>query len=236
MTLQGWRLLTIVFAGIAVLIVLFLLLAHLLKNNYRYNCREDKLLKKEKLKGSRYLVYEVLGRSAYYIDKYVLKEKGKNLELICDYVSDSYNFISYYVLLFNKRGKLMKIMEVTENNTATCSKSIKLPHKCEKINIVVNHVNEEDLGVKLKADVPLGKIKVFAIFESIALFLFLFALRHVLIEILCFNAQLLFLMSDYNLISIVIIAIFAVINLLLMTGNLKKTYGYKKVKAKKSRR
>lgn len=235
MTLQGWRLLTIVFVGIAILIVLILLLAHLLKNNYRYNCREDKLIKKEKLKGSRYAVYEVLGRSAYYIDKYVLKEKGKSLELICDYVNN-YNFISYYVLLFNKRGKLMKIMEVTENNTATCSKSIKLPHKCEKINIVVNHVNEEDLGVKLKADVPLAKIKVFAIFESIALFLFLFALRHVLIEILCFNSQLLFLMSDYNLISIVIIVVFAVINLLLMNGNLKKTYGYKKVKTKKTRR
>ena len=158
MTLQGWRLLTIVFVGIAILIVLFLLLAHLLKNNYRYNCREDKLLKKDKLKGSRYLVYEVLGRSAYYIDKYVLKEKGKSMELICDYVN-SFNFISYYVLLFNKRGKLMKIMEISENDTATCSKSIKLPRKCEKINIVVNHVNEDDLGVKLKADVPLVKIK-----------------------------------------------------------------------------
>ena len=235
MTLQGWRLLTIVFVGIAILIVLFLLLAHLLKNNYRYNCREDKLLKKEKLKGSRYLVYEVLGRSAYYIDKYVLKEKGKSMELICDYVN-SFNFISYYVLLFNKRGKLMKIMKISENDTATCSKSIKLPRKCEKINIVVNHVNEDDLGVKLKADVPLVKIKVFAIFETIALFLFLFALRHVLIEILCFNSQLLFLMSNYNLISIVIIAIFSLLNLLLMNGNLKKTYGYKKVKAKKTRR
>ena len=39
-----------------------------------------------------------------------------------------------------------------------------------------------------------------------------------------------------NLISIVIIAIFSLLNLLLMNGNLKKTYGYKKVKAKKTRR
>lgn len=235
MTLQAWRILTTAFLGGAIFIVLFLLLAHLLKNKYGYTCREDKLAKNEKLKGVRYLVYESLGRSAYYIDKYVLKQKGKKRELICDYVTN-YTFISYYVLLFNKKGKLMKIMEIAENNTATCSKSIKLANKCEKVNIVVNHVNDEDLGVNLKADVGLGKIKVFAVFESIALFLFLFVLRHALIEILCFDSQLLFLMSDYNLISIAIIAGFSLINFVLVLRNLKKAFGYKKIKTKKARR
>ena len=232
MTLQSWRLLTAVFLGIMVFIILFLLLAHMLKNKYGYTCREDKLIKNEKHKGSRYRVYEVLGRSAYYIDKYVLRNHGKNIELICDYVN-SYTFISYYILLFNKKGRLLRIMEVAENNTATCSKPIKLPNKCEKVNIVANHVNDEDLEVKLKAQVALGKIKVFSVFESIALFLFLFTLRHMLIEILCFNSQLLFLMSTYNVISIVIIAVFSVVNLFMLQSNLKRTYGYKKMRNKK---
>ena len=232
MTLQSWRLLTAVFLGVMVFIILLLLLSHMLKNKYGYTCREDKLIKSEKHKGSRYRVYEVLGRSAYYIDKYVLRNHGKNVELICDYIN-SYVFISYYVLLFNKKGRLMRIMEVTENNTATCSKPIKLPKKCEKVNIVANRVNDEDLGVKLKANVALGNIKAFSIFESIALFCFLFTLRHALIEILCFNSQLLFLMSTYNAISIAIIAVFSIVNLMLLLSNLKRTYGYKKMRKTK---
>ena len=235
MTLASWRILTAVFLGVAVLIVLFLLLAHLLKNKYGYNCRDDKQIKNEKFKGFHYEVFEVLGRSAFYIDKYVIKHRGKNAELICDYVNN-YNYISYYILLFTKKGKLMKIMEVSENDTATCSKPIKLPKKCYKVNIVVNNVNGEDLGVKLKAEVSLAKIKTFAIFESIALFLFLFTLRHALIEVLCFNSQLLFLLSDYNTISIVIIGLFAIINFMIVLPNLKRTFGYKKKKEKKARR
>ena len=235
MTLQTWRLVTAVFLGLMVLILLILLLAHFLKNKYPYNCRTDKEIKNEKFKGSRYRVYEVLGRSAYYIDKYVLRSKGKASELICDYVT-GYSFISYYLLLFTKKGTLMKIMEVSEYNTASCSKAIKLPKKCEKLNIVVNHVNEEDLGVELKAQVSLGKIKAFSILESFALFFFLFTLRHILIEIICFNSQLLFLLSDFNTVSIVIIAFFAIINYVLLISNLKKVFGYRKTKSKKARR
>ena len=232
MTLQSWRLLTAVLLGVMVFILLLLLLSHMLKNKYGYTCREDKLIKSEKHKGSRYRVYEVLGRSAYYIDKYVLRNHGKNVELICDYVN-SYTFISYYVLLFNKKGRLMRIMEIAENNTATCSKPIKLPNKCEKVNIVANQVNDEELGVKLKAQVALGKIKAFSIMESMALFCFLFTLRHVLIEVLCFNSQLLFLMSTYNAISIAIIVLFSFINLFMLQSNLKRTFGYKKARKPK---
>lgn len=234
MTIGAWRRLTIAFFIIAVIIIVFLALAHFLKNYYYYTCREDKSIKSQKSKGSKYDVFEVRGRSASYIDKYILKHTGKKLNLICDYIK-SFEYISYYVLLYKKNGVLMRIMEVQEYNTAFCSKPIKLPTKCTKVNIVVNHVNEEDLGVKLKAEVSLGKIKAFSILETIAMFFFLFAIRHLLIEIICLDAQAIFLMSIYNIYSIILIAFFSVINFFLLSSNLKKTFGYKAVKQKKVR-
>ena len=85
MSLENWRLLTIIFSIIFVLLILILLMSKPLKNKYNYACREDQLVKSEKRKGARYNVYSVLGRSAYYVDKYILKEVGKHKTLICDY-------------------------------------------------------------------------------------------------------------------------------------------------------
>lgn len=234
MTLGAWRRLTIIFFIIAVVIIVFLALAHLLKNKYYYTCREDKSIKSQRYKGSKYEVFEVRGRSASYIDKYILKHTGKKQTLVCDYVK-SFKYIAYYVLLYKKNGTLMRIMEVREFNTASCSKSIKLPKNCAKVNIVVNHIDEEDLGVNLKAEVSLGKVNAFAILETIAMFFFLFAIRHLLIELICVDSQVIFLMSSYNVYSIVLIVIFSIINCFLLISNLKKKFGYKVAKQKKVR-
>lgn len=225
--MQTWRLLAII--SIILCIVLFLIIkgSKLLVNKYYYSCREDKLEKTQKRKGARYDVFECLGASARFIDKYIIKHVGKKKTLICDYV-ESFKYISYYVLLFDKRKKLMKIMEISEHSTAFCSKPITLPKKCEKINIVVNHINEDDLGIKLKGEVSLGKIKAFSILETIALFCFLFSFRHLLIEILCLDSKLIFMQSIYNVISILIIAFFAFLNYFILSSKLKKDFKYEK--------
>ena len=231
MSLENWRLLTIIFSIIFVLLILILLMSKPLKNKYNYACREDQLVKSEKRKGARYNVYSVFGRSAYYVDKYILKEVGKHKTLICDYVKN-YQFIAYYLLLFNKKGNIIKIMEVSEYNTTFCSKAIKLPRRCTKINVVVKNVDDKDLNINLVGQVSKPAVIVFSIFESVALFCFLFALRHVLIEIICLDTKIIFLRSTYDVYSIVLIALFAFINYLIISSRLKKTYHHKVAKAK----
>ena len=231
MELRNWRILAIVFFVISIVIILLVLANKLLHNKYPYNCREDKLVKSKRKALTLYNVYEVLGRSANYIDKYIISIKGKKHNLICDY-TQKYDFISYYVLLFNKHKKLMKIMEISENATANCSKAIKLPKKAKFLNIVVNQVNEEDLGISLKGEVSLARIKVFSGFISLALFFFLFAVRHVLIELICLRSNVIFLWSDYNTYSIIILVIFSLLNYKILTSKLKVVFQHKKAKVR----
>ena len=232
MSIQNWRLATIIFLIIFVLIILLLLLIKPLKNKYNYACREDHLIKSERKKGARYNVYSVLGRSAYYIDKYILKSVGKSKVLICDYVKN-YDYISYYLLLFNKKNTLMKIMEVNEYNTSFCSKPIKLPKRCEKVNIVAKKINEEDQNINLVGVVSKPAVILFSIFESIALLCFLFVLRQVLVEIICFDTKTIFVTSSYDSYIIVIIIVISFINYLIISSRLLKKYLHRKVKVKR---
>lgn len=232
MTLQGWRLMAIIFFAVAIFAILILLLFKPLKNKYDYNCREDKLLKTEKKKGARYNVFGVLGRSAYYLDKYVLKQNGRKKTLICDYVRN-FKFISYYILLFNKHDSVIKIMEVNEYNTAFCSKPIKLPKKCVKLNIVVKNVDDQDLNINLTGEVSKASVIFFSIVESIALFCFLFGFRHLLIELICFDTKQVFLRDNFDTYSILLIGLFALINYFIISSRLKRTYHLKAVKVKK---
>ena len=232
MGLNEWRILAIVFFAISIILILVIKANNLLDNKYNYNCREDKIVKTKRKGLTLYNVYEVSGRSASYIDKYVISKKGSKHNLICDY-TDKYNYISFYVLLFNKHKKLMKIMEVSENGTANCSKAIKLPKKALFLNIVVNHVNDEDLGINLKGEVSLTRLKVYAAFESLVLFFFLFAVRHLLIELICLHSNVIFLWSDYNIYSIIILIIFTFINYLVVMSKLKVAFQHKKAKVRK---
>lgn len=235
MSLQTWRLATIIMLGVFVFIIFLLSTTKPLKNKYFYACREDKLEKTEKRKGARYKVYSVLGRSASFIDKYVIKSIGKKKTLICDYVN-KYDFISYYILLFNKNNDLMKIMEVKEYNVSLCSKSIKLPKKCVNINVVVNKYNDVDMNVNLKGEVSKAAVMTFSIFESLALLCFLFVLRQVLVEVICFNTKTIYIRSEYDIYTIVVISVLTFINLLVISNSLKKAYHLKPVKVKKGRK
>lgn len=231
MLLGEWRITAVIFLVIGVIILVSLKTNGILNNKYNYNCREDKLVKTKKKGFVKYNVYDVQGRSVDYIDKYIISQKGKNKNLICDYVG-KYTEISFYILLFNKSKKLIKIMEFIEYNTANCSKAIKLPKKTAFLNIVVSSVNEESKGISLKGEVSLGKLKLFALLESISIFCLLFAFRHLLIEIICFNSLIIFLDSTYNTISIVILVVFALINYFILMHKLKVAFQYKKAKVK----
>ena len=235
MSLQSWRLATIIIFVVFVFIILLLSLAKPLKNKYFYACREDKLEKTEKRKGARYNVYSVLGRSASFIDKYVIKTIGKKKTLICDYVN-KYDFISYYILLFNKNNDLMKIMEVKEYNVSLCSKSIKLPKKCVNINVVVNKYNDVDMNINLKGEVSKAAVMTFSIFESLALLCFLFILRQILVEVICFNTKTIYIRSEYDIYTIVLISVLSIINLLVISNSLQKAYHLKPTKVKKGRK
>lgn len=235
MSLQSWRIATIIILGVFVFIIFLLSSTKPLKNKYFYACREDKLEKTEKRKGVRYNVYSVLGRSASFIDKYVIKAIGKKKTLICDYVT-KFDFISYYILLFNKNNDLMKIMEVKEYNVSLCSKPIKLPKKCVNINVVVNKYNDVDMNVSLKGEVSKAAVMVFSVLESIALLCFLFILRQILVEVICINTKTIYIRSEYDIYTIVFISILSFINLLVISNSLKKAYNLKQVKVKKGRK
>ncbi len=221
MSLTGWRLLSLIALVMFGLNMFIIFVSKLLRTKYNYSCREDKLVKTTKYKHQKYDVYEVQGYSSKFIDKYVIKHIGKKKELVCNYTSLN-KFISYYILLFNKRGFVYRIMEINEYNNTTCSKTIKIGKKCNSINVVVRKLDDYDLGIKLNGEVSYVKVNLFSLFSAFAMFFVLFFIRHWLIEFICGDSKLIFLQGSYNIMSIVGLLFFALVYMIILGRKIKK--------------
>ena len=170
MTVLCWRIL----CGVSVL----LLCLHLLKNRYYHNYHDDELIKTERTDNSLNTLYFTHGETRKYIKKYVICKTVYDKFLVCNF-ADKCAHILYYVLQYNSRKRPIAVLRVEEDITGDSSKVIALDRRCAFVNVALNTDVIRPLSV--------NRIRLHAFLKSFALFLGLFVLRHVLIELIAGN-------------------------------------------------
>jgi hypothetical protein len=113
----------------------------------------------------------------------VFRKSPYQRNVICNFCND-YKIISYFIVAYSKKKKVIDVVEVTEKPYGLSSRVISVNRKAEYVNVFVKRVDGVEINTNVIRPLPVRKIKYFTIFSSLALFSILFALRHLVILLL----------------------------------------------------
>ncbi len=201
MTIIAWRILSIVSAVLLVAGMVALACLRILKNKYYHAFEEDELFKREKQTNSRNAIYFTSGETKNYIRKYVLCKTAYDSYLVCNYVK-KFQDITYFVVEYSAKKKVISAHKVTESDTSDTSKVIALSRRCAYVNVFIGEVD----GVRINSDVvrplSLTRIRIYALITSVLTFLGLFIARQVVLEIIGMQTMKPYLTSYFNYIAV----------------------------------
>lgn len=184
MTITLWRLLCVASAVLFAAGVAVLLIAGLLKNKYYHVYAADELINKNKLTNGKNSVYFVSGETKNYISKYALCRTEFDRYLVCKFVK-KFSYLRYFVLEYSARGHVIGAQQIEEYDTGLNSKIITLHRRCARVNVVIGTAEDALINTDVIRPLSMKRIRVYALIKSFTLFAFLFAVRHVAIEVLC---------------------------------------------------
>lgn len=212
MTVLTWRVLCYVSAGMFIAVSAVLLALHLLQNRYYHDFHEDELIKRERTDNSHNAVYFTHGETRKYIKKYVLCKTAYDTFLVCNFAA-KIDTITYFVLQYNRRKRPVAALRVEEKVTGGESKVIALDRRCAYVNVVAGTVDGVSLNTDVIRPLSVAKIRLHALLKSFALFLGLFVLRHVLVEVVAGKAYLRRYLTDlWNYIAVGAALVFAILH------------------------
>lgn len=211
MTITVWRVLCIVSAAMFVLGLLLLLFCRILKNKYYHVYTADELMNKSKLTNGKNSVYFTSGETKEYISKYAVCSTEFDRYLVCKFVR-KYSFVRYFVLEYTSHGRVIKVQQIDEFDTALNSKIITLSRRCAHVNVVIGTVEDTEINTDVIRPLSRKRIRLFALLKSFTFFAFLFAVRHMLLEIFLKDVSALYLRDMLNYISIGVCFLFALLS------------------------
>ena len=215
------RILCLVSMIICVFSVIILAIQGFLRNKYFHDYKLDELLKETKSVNSRNKIFFTSGETRKYIKRYALCKSAYDEYLICDF-NQKFNYISYYVIAYGRRGHIKGVFYITESNTDITSKIISLPSTTKTINIIIKNVNGVEINTNVIRPLSIKKIRIYSLIASIAYFTFLYALRHILIELFAGVYVYTFLNSIYNYLIILAIFILSILIYLFTSHALRR--------------
>ena len=179
-----WRILCLVSAVMFVAGVLALLITNLTKNKYYHNYHDDELLKKERSTNSVNYIYLTSGETKRFIKKYVICKSPYEKYLVCNF-AEKYENIMFYVAQFSRSKKVISVLEITQKDlTDTSSRIIALKKRCAYVNVVIGSVNGMMINQNYVRPISTYRLRLYAFIKAVTIFSALFALRHVIIEVL----------------------------------------------------
>jgi hypothetical protein len=116
MTVLIWRILSIVAIILFIGGIVLLSTMKLLKNRYYYPFHQDELIKNTKSVNSDNYIYFTTGATKNYIPKYVVCKTLYDKFLICNF-AQKYVKINYFVVQYNRRRKVISVLNCVEQNT-----------------------------------------------------------------------------------------------------------------------
>ncbi len=211
MTITVWRALCAVSLILFVAGLLILLAARLLKNKYYHVFTADELISKDKLTNGKNSVYFTSGETKNYISKYAICKTEFDKYLVCKF-NRKFSYIRYFVIEYSSHGRVVNVEQIDETDTALNSKILTLHRRCAKVNVVVGTVEDTEINTDVIRPLSRKRIRLSAFIKSVTLFAFLFAVRHILLEVICKDVAALYLNYTLNYILIAISFIFALLS------------------------
>lgn len=230
MSLKYWE--YVLYASIILYLIskLVLMVGRHVKNRYYHEFHKDELIKTTKTSNSINKLYFTHGLTMQFIRKYVLCKTPNDKYVICNY-SKPYSKVGYYVVCYNRRRKVIQVIKLEETYTSLASSVISVKNKTRYVNIVIGHVEDRVYNKNLIQPLKIKKIRQFAFYKSLAMFSLFMILRHAVGYILAGSLHFTqFLNSEYNILSIAIMAVICVLTgiiraLVLRKRNVKASKG-----------
>ncbi len=213
MTITLWRVLCVASAVLFVAGLVILLVTKLLKNKYYHVYTADELMNKSKMTNGKNSVYFTSGETKNYINKYAICKTEFDKYLVCKFVK-KFSYVKYFVLEYSAHGRVLGVQQIDECDTGVNSKIITLHKRCAKVNVVIGTVDDTEINTDVIRPLSRKRIRVFALIKSFTLFAFLFAVRHIIIEIFCRGMVGYYLNDMLNYISIGVCFFFGLISYL----------------------
>ncbi|MDE7439598.1 MAG: hypothetical protein K2N23_03735 [Clostridia bacterium] len=201
MTITVWRVLCVASAVLFVAGLLLLLFTRLLKNKYYHVYTADELMTKSKMTNGKNSVYFTSGETKNYINKYAICKTEFDRYLVCKFVK-KFSYVKYFVLEYSAHGRVIGVQQIDECDTGLNSKIITLHKRCAKVNVVIGTADDVEINSDVIRPLSRKRIRVFALIKSFTLFAFLFAVRHIILEVLCKGMLGYYLQDMLNYISI----------------------------------
>lgn len=215
-----WRILFIVACLIFVTTLIILNVCKFRKNIYFREFQKQEFISDKIEAGIKNEFYITDIETAKYIKRYALRKSKYDKALICNYTK-AFKYISFFVISYDKKQRVINVLEIVEKNTNQSSKIINLNSATDKVNIYVKKAEDVELNTNVISTISISNIKKFAFISAFTLFSFLFMLRHIAIE--CLRTKALpYMESIWNYLSIIIIFAIAVSYFFIMYFFMKK--------------
>ena len=196
-----WRVLCVVSIVLFIVGLLILLFAKFLKNKYYHVFTADELINKSKMSNGKNSVYFTSGETKDYISKYAICKTEFDKYLVCKFVK-KFSEIRYFVLEYTSHGRVIAVQQIDEYDTGLNSKIITLHKHCTYVNVVIGKTEDTEINTDVIRPLSRSRIRVYALIKSFTLFSFLFAVRHIVLELLCKGLLGLYLQDTLNYISV----------------------------------
>ncbi len=154
------------------------------KITIKHKYQKDKLIQKENDGNKESLLYK-LGNlvdpvTKKYINRYSLIKEGKQRSCVVLY-DDPKDMIKYNVYVYNKKFKLIDVLEVKECNSNKVSNHIALKKNAREVNVKVIQVDDITVNRPLHK-VSFIKLFLYSIFTFSFIFFSLFILMNLLFD------------------------------------------------------
>lgn len=216
-----WNTLCIVSAIVFVVAILILIVFNFRKNVYYKPYEADELYKTTIDAGVKNYIYSTHAETKEYIKRYVIRKSAYDNSIICNF-NKNYEQITYFVIQYSRRNKVLSVTEVTERKTNNSSKIITICKRCKNVNIVVKSVEGLELNTRMILPLSTAKIRLFSLFSTLAFLSALFVVRHILVIIICYYYSKTFFETIYNYISLIAIFGFSLAYYVLNVLTLRK--------------
>ena len=199
--MQLWNSLFLISIGLFIVLVALLFVFRFRKNVYAKPFTEDELFDSKNENGIKSYYHFTSLETRKYIKRYVFRKSPYQRNVICNF-TDDYKVISYFIVAYSKRKKVVDVVEVTEKPYGLSSRVISVNKNAEYVNVFVKRVDGVEINTNIIRPIPVRKIKYFTTLASLAIFTFLFAIRHLIILVLGGLHAKEFLYGVYNYIAI----------------------------------
>ncbi len=166
-----------------ILFVGLMIFLKLRKNEYLHSYVVDDVLKTYSESGVKNEIYGVNGSVKNFIKRYVIRKSNYDTSFIANY-QGFHTIISYFVVCYDKKGKICGVVQVSERDNNETGKIIGLPHRTHVVNIVMKKVDDMELASSIIKPISVKRIRIYSLLYALSFFSLAFIIRHLVCVII----------------------------------------------------